>query len=207
MSPSDTAPYYRIRDNDLEEEPAQDRTAFLQRHWGHSLAPLKRKKDRFYTDRPVWDPFRSAYEEVTDGQETFLLKSWRTDIAAPRQYALLRGSLAMTTTVLLRAELLRAALADSFPVSAAQLDRLVKTLQRTVATLSPAELISAYCSADDPQLSFAYLSEYHLGLLVRCCGEAGLAADKGQLWNFFVKNQQEEELTVELRQSCRPHFS
>ncbi|MBI3302585.1 MAG: hypothetical protein HYZ72_11020 [Deltaproteobacteria bacterium] len=207
MSPSDAAPHYQIRDNDLEEEPDQERTTFLQRHWGHPLAPLKRKNDRFYADRPVWDPFRRAYEEVSDGQETFLLKSWRTKISAPRQYTLLRGSLDMTITVLLREEPLRNTLAHSFPCSAAQLDGLVKALQHTVATLPPAELIPAYCSADDSQLSFAYLSEHHLGMLVRRCSEAGLSTERTRLWNFFAKNQQEEELTVELRQYCRPNFS
>ncbi len=102
-----TAPLYRKRGDDFEEEPDQGRNIFLQRHSGHSLTTLKKKKDKFSADRPVWDPFRTAYEEVTDGRETFLLKSWRADISAPRQYALLRGSLDIATTVTLPAEPLR----------------------------------------------------------------------------------------------------
>src|SRR5215470_672029 len=67
VSPSDAAPHYSLRGDELEEESDQSQTLFLQRHWGHPLAPLKKKKDRFYADRPVWDPFRTAYEEVFDG--------------------------------------------------------------------------------------------------------------------------------------------
>jgi len=207
MSPYDTAPLYRARGNDFEEEPDQERNAFLQRHWGHPLTTLKRKKDRVSSDRPVWDPFRIAYEEVTNGREIFLLKSWRADIAAPRQYALLRGSLSIATTLTLPEEPLRSSLAGCFTAFSPLLPSLMKVLQRTVAMLPSEELIPAYCSADDPQVSFAYLAEHHLRMLVRCCYESGLTLEKDRLWHFFTTKQQEEELTVEMRQHCRPCFS
>lgn len=207
MSPTDTAPHYVIHNNELEEQPDQERTAFLQRHWGHLLMPLKRKKDHFCADRPVWDPFRTAYEEVTDGYETFLLKSWRADINAPRQYTLLRGSLDMTMTLRLPERPLCDSLAETFPCPPGQLAGVVKTLQHTVATLPAEELIPAYCSADDPQVSFAYLGEYHLRLLVNRCAEAGLCTEKTRLWNFFASKQEDDELTVEVRQHCRPNFA
>ena len=82
-----------------ERSTEQDSTAFLQDHYHHSLRLLERKTDRFHTDRPVWDPFRTAYEEATDGDETLLLKSWRTTLDEPRQYALLCGRLEITTHV------------------------------------------------------------------------------------------------------------
>ena len=207
MSPSDSAPLYRQRGDDFEEEPDQERTIFLQRHSGHPLRALKKKRDKFSADRPVWDPFRVAYEEVTDGRETFLLKSWRADLTTPRQYALLRGSLDTATTVSLPEEPLRSSLADCFPSFTPLLPGLIKTLQRRVSTLPSHELIPAYCSAKDPQLSFAYLAEHHLRTLVRCCSEAGLSLEKDRVWHFFTTRQQEEELTVEIQQHCRPYFS
>src|SRR5204862_88140 len=188
MSPSDAAPHYRSQGDDFEEEPDQERAAFLQRHRGHPLTVLKRKTDRFFADRPVWDPLR-------------------TDITAPRQYTLLRGSLDMTTTVALPEEPLRDTLAHSSPCSAAQLASVVKALQHAVATLPPEELIPAYCAADDPEVSFAYLAEHHLRMLAHRCSEAGLASERKRLWDFFISKQQEEELTVEMRQHCRLNFS
>ena len=206
LSPYDAAPLYRVRGTEVEEEPVQERETFLHRHQHHPLTTLKRKKDRFCADRPVWDPFRVAYEEVTDGRETFLLKSWRAEITEPRHYALLRGSLDLKTTVTLSEEPLRGSLTDCFPAFTPLLPGLVKALQGIVATLPPEELIPAYCSADDPQLSFAYLAEYHLRMLVRCCCDAGLTTDRDRVWHFFATRQQEEELTVEMRQYCRPCF-
>ena len=208
MSPYDTAPLYQQRGDEFEEVPDEDEhSTFRQRHSRHSLRPLKKKKDKFSADRPVWDPFRVAYEEVTDGHETFLLKSWRADLTAPRQYTLLRGFLDVTTTVTLPEEPLRGCLADCFPSFTPLLPNLMKALQRRVSLLPPEELIPAYCSADDPQLSFAYLAEHHLRMIVRCCSEAGLTLERDQLWRFFTTKQQEEELTVELRQHCCPRFS
>jgi hypothetical protein len=207
MSPTDAAPLYRARGDDFEEEPDQERTLFLQSHSGHALTALKKKRDKFFADRPVWDPFRVAYEEVTDGRETFLLKSWRAALTAPRQYALLRGRLDVATTVALPEEPLRSSLASCFPAFAPLLPGLLKALQRTVSLLPANELIPAYCSAEDPQLSFAYLAGHHLRVLVRCCSEAGLSLEKDRVWHFFTTRQQEEELTVEMRQNCRPCFS
>lgn len=208
MSPYDTAPLYQQRGDDFEEVPDdEEHSTFLQRHSGHSLRTLKKKKDKFSADRPFWDPFRVVYEEVTDGQETFLLKSWRADLTALRQYALLRGSLDMTATVTLPEEPLWSSLAGSFPAFTPLLPGLIKVLQRRVSLLPPKELIPAYCSADDPQLSFAYLAEHHLRMIVRCCSETGLTLERDQLWHFFTIRQQEEELIIEVRQHCRPHFS
>ncbi|MBI3798476.1 MAG: hypothetical protein HY268_16125 [Deltaproteobacteria bacterium] len=202
-----TAVRYRQQGDDYAEEPAQEHNNFLQRHSGHHLTTLKKKRDKFSADRPVWDPFRIAYEEVTDGRESFLLKSWRADLATPRQYALLRGRLDMATTVTLPEEPLRDSLAGCFTSATLLLPGVMKALQRTVSRLPPDGLIPAYCSAEDPHLSFAYLAEHHLRMLVRCCCEAGLTLEKDRLWNFFATRQQEEELTVEIRRHCRPCFS
>jgi hypothetical protein len=192
--------------DDVEEESDNERVAFLQRHQEHPLAVLKRKKDRCATDRPIWDPLRTSYEEVMDGHETFLLKSWRTDIVAPRQYALLRGAVEVTTTITLHEEPLRDTLLKSFAFSPEETAALVRACQRTVATFSPEELIPAYDSTEDPQISFAYLNEQHLRLLVRRCSETSPLTDKKRMWDFLIRNQQEEELTLELRQDSRLHF-
>ncbi len=207
ITPYDMVPQYRLQGDELEEEPDQEHEAFVRRHRGHPLARLKKKKDRCWADRPLWDPCRTAYEEVTNGQETFLLKSWRTDLTAPRQYALLRGSLAISTDVFLPEEPLQSALKRDLSCPPAQVASLTTLLQRTVASLPPEELVPAYYSPDDPQVLFAHLADHHLRMVVRRCGETGVAVEKERLWAFLVKNQAEEELTVEMRQHCNLQFA
>src|ERR1044071_1029884 len=101
-------------DEDVNDELQDEEIVFRRKHNRHCLLPLKKKKDRCCMDRPVWDPMRMAYEEVTDGRETFILKSWRTDPHMPRYYALLRGTLAIETTVRLPQEPLRQELSRAF---------------------------------------------------------------------------------------------
>jgi hypothetical protein len=207
FTPYDAVPQYQLENGELQEDPDHDHTDFLHQHYGHPLAALKRKKDRCWADRPLWDPFRIVYEEVTDGRETFLLKSWRTNITAPRQYALLRGSLDMTTDVVLPDEPLQSTLRRDFSFSSAQVAHLTRLFQRTVAELPAQELIPAYCSADNPQISFAYLAEHHLRVLVRRCSETYSTFDREHLWNFLIKNQEEEELMVEIHTHCHLQFA
>jgi hypothetical protein len=195
-----------LRSAEDEEDLTPDDKAFARQHQHHPLGTLKRKRARVWADRPLWDPYRITYEEVTNGRETFLLKSWRPALSEPRLYALLRGSLDITATVTLPEEPLRESLFEYFPTLAFVVSRLVKIMQRTVATFPPEELLPAYGSADDPQVSFAFLTERHLRVLCRCCCEASGTGEKDRWWSFLATRQREEELTVEIRQHCRLRF-
>jgi hypothetical protein len=207
MSDTDDAPRYRVQNGKIEEEPDNEREAFLRRHRGHPLAQLKKKKDRYFADRPAWDPLRTAYEEVSDGRDTFLLKSWRTDLNEPRQYTVLRGSLDIATTIQLADEPLREELAREFSYAPQFVEEVVHTLQRLVTTLPPDELLPAYCSAEDPRVSFFYPNLRHLGLFVESCRKEGVTFDKEKLRDFFARRQQDEALTLELHQHCKLRFS
>jgi len=193
-------------DTDCQEEVEDEDALFLRRHFGHPLVPLKKKKDRCFSDRPVWDPFRVAYEEVTDGRETYILKSWRTDLNEPRQYTLLRGALEVSVTIQLPEEPLRQEFTRAFSCSSQQAATLVNRLQRVVTALPPEELLPAYCAADDPQLLFSYLNERHLRKCVEACQTGGGTFDTARLRDFFIHHQQDDALTLEVRHSYRPHF-
>jgi hypothetical protein len=209
LSANNAAPSYAFDGDEWEEivaDSEQDSTAFLQDHYHHALRLLEKKADRFHADRPVWDPFRIAYEAVTDGDETFLLKSWRTTLDEPRQYGLLRGSLEITTQVHLPVQPLSTTLASSFFLSAQQLRLLIAAFQSSVGALPAQEFVPAYCSADDPQLSFVYLAEHHLQHLLRSCQADRFSIDQAQMWDFLISHRYEEELTIEVRQDSQPCF-
>lgn len=209
LSATEAAPSYALHGDEWEEIPAeaeQNSTSFLQDHSPHALCVLEKKADRFHADRPVWDPFRIAYEEVTDGTETFLLKSWRTSLDEPRQYELLHGSLDITTQVHLPGQPLSTTLASVFCLSAPQVRLLIAAFQSSVRALPAQEFVPAYCSADNPQLSFVYLTEQHLQHLLRGCQTDRFSIEPAQMWDFLISHQQEEELSVEVRQNSQPCF-
>jgi hypothetical protein len=215
-TPFDDAPQYAVQgcdelgqvDDTLVEEPCNERERFLQRHHGHRLGILKRVKDKILPDRPVWDPMRTVYEEVTDGQKTFLLKSWREDVFLPRCYLLLNGSLVVEeVSATLEEELLRGALYRGYSFPAATIDHLIVVIQKTVAALPPEELTPAYDSGTDPNLVFAYLSGHHLDLLLRRCLQVVGKEDSASLRRFFLTRHYSEELTVAVRQQLHPCFT
>ncbi|MGE0681233.1 MAG: hypothetical protein AB7P69_10095 [Candidatus Binatia bacterium] len=206
LGAAESAPRSWEQDSDLQRDEDDEQTAFLRKHFGHPLSPLKKKKDRHFSDRPVWDPFRIAYEEVTDGRETYILKSWRTDLDEPRRYTLLRGTLEVSTTVQLPEEPLREELSRTFSCSPQQAEMIVDRLQRVVASLPAEELLPAYCAADDPELLFSYLNEHHLRKCVEVCQARSGIFDKAKLRDFFVQHQQDDALMLEVRHSYRPHF-
>lgn len=193
-----------VYEEDLDED---EEVAFCHKHDRHRLLPLKKKKDRCFMDRPVWDPLRTAYEEVTDGWTTFILKSWRTDLNAPRRYALLRGTLAIATTVQLPQEPLRQELVRAFSCSAQTADIIMSSLQRAAAAFPVQELAPVYCSADDPDLLFAQPDARHIQALTQLCEKNGGALDKAQVHDFFLRQHREASLLLELRQQCEVHFS
>ena len=215
-TPFDDAPQYAVpASTELSgfadpwiEEPCGEREKFLDRHHGHRLGVLKKIRDKALSDRPVWDPMRTVYEEVSDGQGTFLLKSWREDVSAPRCYLLLNGSLVVDGgSVSLEEELLRRALhwGCSFPEMT--LEQLTKVIQEIVAALPQEDLIPAYSSGSDPNVLFAYLSGHHLDLLLRHCLQVVGKEGSASLRRFFLTRHYSEELTVAIRQQLHPHFS
>ena len=207
-TPFDDAPQYTVQDGTVVEEACDEREGFLLRHHHHRLGFLKRIRDKILSDRPAWDPMRTVYEEVTDGQETFLLKSWREDISAPRRHLLLSGSLVVEgISISLEEEPLRSALRRSCPFPAAILDRLTAVIQKTVVALPPEDLIPAYGSGTDPNLFFAYLSGHHLDLLLHRCLQAVGKEDLAHLRRFFLARHYSEELTVAVRQKLQPRFA
>lgn len=206
MSDSDNAPRYHVQNGKVEEELDPEREAFLRRHREHRLTPLKKNNARYFADLPAWDPLRTAYEEATDGRETFLLKSWRTDLNESRQYTVLRGSLDIATSVQLADESLREELTRELAYLPQLAEAVVNTLQRLVALLPSDELLPAYCSAEDPNVSFFYPNQRHLGLFVESCQKEGIAFDKEKLRDFFVRRQQDDALLLELHQRCKLRF-
>jgi hypothetical protein len=196
LSAPEKAPHSWQQDSGLQGDTDDEQTAFLHKHFGHPLMPLKKKKDRYFSDRPVWDPLRIAYEEVTDGRETYILKSWRADLNEPRQYALLQGTLEVSITVQLPKEPLREELRRAFSCSLQQAETIVNRLQHLVASLPPAELLPVSCATDDPHLLFSYLSEHHLRKCIEACQAESGMLDKARLRDFFVQHQQEDALML-----------
>ena len=80
-------------------------------------------------------------------------------------------------------------------------------LQRAAAAFPVQELASVYCSADDPDLLFAHPNARHVQVFTQICDKTGVPFDKAQIHDFFIHQQREDSLLLELRQQCEVRFS
>ncbi len=184
-----------------EEGVPDERLEFLQSHRFHRLGILRRVAGKVLSNRPFWDPMRVTYEEVSSGRQTFVLKSWREDITLPRQYVLLQGCLKVEENSLsLDEELLRESLGACLVLEPEALERLLRVMRETVAAFSPEELLGAYGSGEETDLSFAYLSDRQWDLLLRRCSRVVDPSQRGLLEAAFRSWRYEEELMVAVRQ-------
>ena len=90
----DKAPLYARLGGEIIETSADDWRAFVDRHAGHKLEPLKATGQKYFPNGQAADPMAVAYIEVTNGHERFLLRRARKSIEAPLQFALVKGRLA-----------------------------------------------------------------------------------------------------------------
>jgi hypothetical protein len=89
----DKAPVYVLSGLQVNEVSADDWRAFMDRHSGHRLEGLESLGGRFSSGQ-VADPMREQYTEVTNGQEWFVVRSFRKSVEEPLRFELIPGRLA-----------------------------------------------------------------------------------------------------------------
>lgn len=93
VTPFDGAPRYEFDRGEQMEFPMDDRRAFLQRHFGHRLDALQGVGERRFAAGQAMDPMSVGYVEVTNGKESFVLRSFRNRIEEPLHFELIRARL------------------------------------------------------------------------------------------------------------------
>jgi len=96
VTPFDRSPMYVSQPRGDRVVPMDDWREFMQRHAGHKLEALRAFGERQVQDRPSMDPMKERYIDVTNGQECFVIRSFRTSIEEPLDFELLTGRLKIT---------------------------------------------------------------------------------------------------------------
>jgi hypothetical protein len=68
----------------------------MQRHAGHKLEALQALGESYTPGHAPLDPMKEGYVEVTNGHETFVIRSFRNSIEEPLSFELLQGRLKIT---------------------------------------------------------------------------------------------------------------
>lgn len=89
VTPHNAAPIFEIDGTEIQEIARDDCGEFLDRHAGHRIGELTGVDEEHREQDGFVDPMRVNHVGVTDGRETFVVRSFRTNIAEPLTYELL----------------------------------------------------------------------------------------------------------------------
>ncbi len=99
VTPFDRSPMYILEAGEEKVVSMDDWRAFMQRHDGHKLEALQAFGMSYNPGIPPLDPMKERYIEVTNGQETFVIRSFRNSIEEPLNFELLQGRLKITRVI------------------------------------------------------------------------------------------------------------
>lgn len=96
VTPFDKAPTYALEEMTVRETATDDCRSFLDRHWDHQFEELTTLAEkRFHLSR-LADPMEVGYVEVTNGEESFVLRVSRKTIADPVSYKIVPRKLMLS---------------------------------------------------------------------------------------------------------------
>ena len=161
VTPFDRAPGYRMNLGEETELPMDDRGAFMRRHSGHRLEGLQGVGERYFPDGQALDPMRVGYVEVTNGKESFVVRSFRNRIEDPLHFELLRGRLkAVGTTASIQENEIRKEMKHHYPWRPSErpddekIELFVRLFNEVVRGMDPRQI--ELCGYDDTASSVAY---------------------------------------------------
>lgn len=176
VNPFDKAPAYIGVLGEEREISMDDWREFMQRHAGHRLEGLRAGGQRYFPSTSPADPMSQGYVEVTNGEEWFVVRSFRKGIDHALNFELIRGRLrAIEVTVGIRENEIRKEMKYHFswlPLEKPEdgkIELFIRILSDVVKGLNPYDVkVSGY---DDRDSSVAYgVLEPHIveALMEKC---------------------------------------
>lgn len=141
--------------------PRDDLKEFLRSHTDHKLEALQGEGRRYSAGSGSVDPMKVGFAQVSNGRQSFVVRSSRTTIDEPLRFELLAGKLKVSRSIAgvqeseIRQEMARHASwdADEKP-SPRQIDAFIKIFRDLAAEADPEQ--TWICAYADGDVSLAY---------------------------------------------------
>ena len=176
VSPFDKAPVYDCRGSQVEERASDDWRAFMERHAGHRLQPLKASGETFFPHGLPLDPMSVGYVEVTNGHDRYLVLRRRKSIQEPMSYQLIPGRLVETgVQVEVQEKEIKKEMKNHFSWAPAtcpaddEINAFTALFQEVIQTLEPRRIRISECSYSDNGVSYGLLDDPTVELLMDKC--------------------------------------
>ena len=192
------------------EEAAIAYGQFLVQHRHHPLERLSRATLTEHHDGPLWDPMRTSLIELTNGRETFTVRTARAEIdeQLTREVIEDRRLTLGAFHVTVEEAAIRRALDHHFhPYALRQtkIDHFVAAVQNVLATLPGEQVETAFDDADDPAVSIARLPDDGIVALLAHCMDIFDAWELARVASFVSANRDEYgALALRVRRDATP---
>ena len=177
VSSFDREPTYACGSGEVQEVPANDWRAFMDRHAGHRLDALVATGEDYSPCGHAWDPMGVRYIEVSDGQETLLLRRSRSSIEEPFCYQIIDGRLAQTGLNLeIQADAIRKEMklhfcwAPAAPMADEQIARFIAIFRQVVNEIDPHNTQAIEYPDSDENVTYCELDSALADKLLAKCG-------------------------------------
>jgi hypothetical protein len=191
VSPFDKAPVYACLGNQLGERATDDWRAFMKRHAGHRLEPLKASSEKFFPYASPLDPMSVAYMELTNGRDRYLVRRARSSIQEPMSYELISGRLVEAgLSIEVQENEIKKEMKNHFSWAPAtcpkddKIDVFVGLIKEVIQTLQPQRIEISEDSYLDDAVSYGILDDATLDLLMDKCAVCFLPDELASLRRF-----------------------
>lgn len=175
------------------EACAEDLHAFRSEHRGHELEVVRRLPGASTYDRPAWDPMATEWFQVSCGQGTFLVRSWRDSVDEPRRRALQPGPLPaeQSSVEIDLAQLRRALDRHFFPhaLRARKLDQFLVLVRELIQDIDPSSLEITFDDVEHANASFAPFPDELCDLLLVQCRSVFDESELQRVAEFIDSNR------------------
>ncbi len=152
MSLYDKAPEYSVDQGEEIEVPMDDWGMFMKRHAGHKLQALRSVGERYCPGGKAIDPMKVEYIEVTNGNDWYVVRSFRESIEDPLSFEIVPGRLKSTgVSVQISENEIRKEMKHHFVYEASRgldedgIELFIKLFKEVVKDLKPNEIkVSEY---------------------------------------------------------------
>lgn len=176
VTPFDRYPLYAFAGGEAREFSANDWRDFMARHAGHRLEPLTSTGNDYFPAGSAFDPMSIGYVEVSNGEETLLLRRSRACIEEPLRYEIVNGQIVQNGVTLevqesaIRIEMkLHYCWAPAAPLEEAKISLFIALFREVVGEIDAhAQRVSEY-SCTDNNTSYCPLDSAMVDVLMAKC--------------------------------------
>ncbi|MFQ5682845.1 MAG: hypothetical protein ACE5HC_06175 [Candidatus Binatia bacterium] len=201
VSPYDKVPTYVVAEGYVKETPTDDWRKFMHRHDGHKLERLEGASEKITPSGQAVDPMSVGYIEVTNGQESFLLRSSRRRIEEPVSFQLMRGRIGLThTTLEIQENEIKKEMKNHFSwaplplLSSQKIDLFVKLFKEVAKGLDSKEIRIGETSFSDDSVAYGVLDSTITERLMEMCANQFPPAELDAIRRFIETHRESDDV-------------